>query len=107
MNWKGQPLVSHEVVVQTNRGGQNEGWEGGGNDQRQTEQEALSDQRERDDLRDRRDGPVNLEPHAFHGKWNYTIRPNHKNIKKVKVVRVTVRPRPFCQASSFPNSGLF
>jgi hypothetical protein len=26
---------------------------------------------------------VNLEPHAFHGKWDYTVsRPNHQNIKK-------------------------
>lgn len=25
---------------------------------------------------------VNLEPNAFHGKGNYTIRPNHQNMKK-------------------------
>ena len=25
---------------------------------------------------------VNLEPNAFHGKWNYTIsRPSHQNMK--------------------------
>ena len=25
---------------------------------------------------------VNLEPHAFHGKGNYTIRSSHQNMKK-------------------------
>ena len=26
---------------------------------------------------------VNLEPHAFHGEWNYTIsRPSHQDMKK-------------------------
>jgi hypothetical protein len=26
---------------------------------------------------------VNLEPNAFHGKWNYTIsRPSHQNMKE-------------------------
>lgn len=25
---------------------------------------------------------MNLEPHAFHGEWNYTIRPSHQNMKK-------------------------
>ena len=25
---------------------------------------------------------LNIEPHAFHGEWNYTIRPRNQKIKK-------------------------
>jgi DNA-binding phage protein len=70
LNWRGRPLVSHEVVVQligatTTRTGL----------QVQAELDAgayptkikVSD----DEL-----AAVRLTPHAFHGEWNYTITPD-------------------------------
>ncbi len=69
MNWRGRPLVSHEVVAQL-----------------------IGSTTTRTGLRvraEREAGPyptkvkvsaaalaaINLEPHAFHGEWNYTIAP--------------------------------
>jgi Rhodopirellula transposase DDE domain len=69
MNWRGRPLVSHEVVVNligatTNR-------------------EGLLVQAEHDTanyptkikVSDEDLAAVQLTPHAFHGEWNYTIAP--------------------------------
>jgi Rhodopirellula transposase DDE domain len=69
LNWRGRPLVSHEVVVQligstTTRAG-------------------LRVQAERDTgayptkvkISDADLATVHLTPHAFHGDWNYTITP--------------------------------
>jgi hypothetical protein len=69
MNWRGRPLVSHEVVVQligatTNRHG-------------------LQVQAELDPgeyptkvkVTDAELAAVRITPHSFHGEWNYTIAP--------------------------------
>jgi hypothetical protein len=69
LNWRGRPLVSHEVVVQligstTTRAG-------------------LRVQAERDTgiyptkvkISDAELATVHLTPHTFHGDWNYTITP--------------------------------
>jgi len=69
MNWRGRPLVSHEVVV--NLIGAT------------TTREGLQVQAERDTasyptkvkVSDEELAAVQLTPHAFHGEWNYTIAP--------------------------------
>jgi hypothetical protein len=69
MNWRGRPLVSHEVVV--NLIGAT------------TTREGLQVQAERDTgsyptkikVLDAELAAVHLTPHAFHGEWNYTIAP--------------------------------
>ncbi len=69
MNWRGRPLVSHEVVV--NLIGAT------------TTREGLQVQAERDTaayptkikVSDADLAAVHLTPHAFHGEWNYTIAP--------------------------------
>ena len=69
MNWRGRPLVSHEVVV--NLIGAT------------TTREGLQVQAERDTdsyptkikVSDEELAAVHLTPHAFHGEWNYTIAP--------------------------------
>jgi len=70
MNWRGRPLVSHEVIVAliaatTNRKG--------------LRVQAESDERAYPTgmrVSDKQLAAVELEPHAFHGEWNYTIRAN-------------------------------
>jgi hypothetical protein len=69
LNWRGRPLVSHEVVV--NLIGAT------------TTREGLQVQAERDTgsyptkikVADEELAAVQLTPHAFHGEWNYTIAP--------------------------------
>jgi transposase len=69
MNWRGRPLVSHEVVV--NLIGAT------------TTREGLQVQAERDTrsyptkikVPDAELAAVDLTPHMFHGEWNYTIAP--------------------------------
>lgn len=69
MNWRGRPLVSHEVVV--NLIGAT------------TTREGLQVQAEQDTgsyptkikVSDEDLAAVRLTPHAFHGEWNYTITP--------------------------------
>ena len=66
-NWRGKPLVSHQVIVEliasttTKTGLQ--------------VQSALDTTRYAKGRRvsDRQLADVVLEPHAFHGEWNYTI----------------------------------
>jgi hypothetical protein len=68
-NWRGQPLTSHEVVVNligatTNRGGLTVKAK---LDRRSYPKGVRYTKKDVDAL------PV--EPHAFHGEWNYTVRP--------------------------------
>jgi hypothetical protein len=70
MNWRGRPLVSHEVVVELIGA--------------TTTREGLQVQAERDTgvyptkikVSDEELAAVYLTPHAFHGEWNYTIAPS-------------------------------
>jgi Rhodopirellula transposase DDE domain len=69
MNWRGRPLVSHEVVVQligatTNQGG--------------LQVQAQLDTGQyptKVKVTDAELAAVQLTPHSFHGEWNYTITP--------------------------------
>jgi hypothetical protein len=72
MNWAGQPLTSHDVVVNLIAG--------------TTTRTGLTVQAQRDDStyprgikipdRDMKDlAKRYLQPHNFHGEWNYTISP--------------------------------
>ena len=69
LNWRGRPLVSHEVIV--NLIGAT------------TTQTGLTVQAERDSgayptkvqVSDEELAAVHLAPHTFHGEWNYTIAP--------------------------------
>ena len=73
MNWRGRPLVSHEVIVEligatTTASGLRVQAE---LDPRSYPTKVkVSD----DDL-----ARVQLAPHAFHGEWNYTITPRLTN----------------------------
>ena len=76
MNWRGRPLVSHEVVVQligatTTRAGLTV------NAKLNKKQYPTNVKVSAEEM-----ASVNLEPHAFHGEWNYTIRLSHQNMKK-------------------------
>jgi hypothetical protein len=70
LNWRGQPLISHEVVV--NLIGST------------TNQRGLRIQAELDTaaypiglkVTDEDFSRINLQPDPFHGEWNYTIAPN-------------------------------
>jgi len=69
MNWRGRPLVSHQVVVELIGA--------------TTTREGLQVQAERDTgiyptkikVSDAELAAVQITPHAFHGEWNYTIAP--------------------------------
>jgi hypothetical protein len=69
MNWRGRPLVSHEVIVELIGA--------------TTTREGLHVQAERDTAlyptkikaSDEALAAVQLMPHTFHGEWNYTITP--------------------------------
>jgi len=71
-NWRGQPLVSYEVIINliaattTNTG---------------LEVYARLDQGAYPDklkINDQQIAAINLVRHAFHGEWNYTIKPSFK-----------------------------
>lgn len=69
-NWRGKPLVSHQVIVNLIAATTTT-----------TGLMVRSQIDERTYLKGRRVSDqqlagVNLEPHEFHGEWNYTIRPN-------------------------------
>jgi len=76
MNWRGRPLVSHEVVVKLI---------GATRTSTGLRVKAKLDMRKypvkikvtKDQMRS-----LNIERHAFHGEWNYTIRPRtvHSNL---------------------------
>ena len=69
MNWRGRPLISHEVVVELIGA--------------TTSRTGLTVQAERDvgvypaktKVSDDELAAVRLSPHPFHGEWNYTITP--------------------------------
>ncbi len=68
-NWRGKPLVTHQVIVNLIAA--------------TTTKKGLTVRSRLDDriyakgrrVSDKQLALVNLEPHAFHGEWNYTIRP--------------------------------
>jgi hypothetical protein len=73
MNWRGRPLVSHEVIVQLIGA--------------TTTREGLHVQAERDTgvyptkikVSDEEMAALRITPHVFHGEWNYTIEPRPAN----------------------------
>jgi hypothetical protein len=70
-NWRGKPLVTHQVIVNLISA--------------TTTKTGLRVRCRLDDrpyakgrrVSDTQLASVNLEPHAFHGEWNYTIHPTH------------------------------
>jgi Rhodopirellula transposase DDE domain len=69
MNWRGRPLVSHEVVVTLI---------GATMTQTGLKVKAKLDKRKyplKVKVSDEAMRALNIEPHDFHGEWNYTIRP--------------------------------
>jgi hypothetical protein len=72
MNWRGRPLVSHEVVVKLI---------GATMTKTGLKVKAKLDKRKyplKVKVTDDQMRSLNIEPHAFHGKWNYTIRPRNQ-----------------------------
>jgi hypothetical protein len=75
MNWRGRPLISHEVVVELISA--------------TTTREGLQVHAELDTgeyptkvkVTDEQMATLNLRPHAFHGEWNYTIAPSSPVIR--------------------------
>jgi hypothetical protein len=73
MNWRGRPLVSHEVIVDLIAA--------------TTTQQGLKVHAQRDlgtyptdvAVSDSDMGAIALLPHAFHGEWNYSLDPNAAN----------------------------
>ena len=76
-NWRGKPLVTHQVIVEliaatTTKSGL-------------TVKSRLDTMEYRKGIRisDRQLAEVNLEPHSFHGEWNYTIHPRTPDNAKI------------------------
>lgn len=75
MNWRGRPLVSHEVVVKLI---------GATMTQTGLKVKAKLDKRKyplKVKITDDQMRSLNIEPHKFHGEWNYTIRPRKQTSK--------------------------
>jgi hypothetical protein len=71
MNWRGRPLVSHEVVVKLI---------GATMTKTGLKVKAKLDKRKyplKVKVSDEAMRGLNIEPQDFHGEWNYTIRPRH------------------------------
>lgn len=69
MNWRGRPLVSHEVVVKLI---------GATMTKSGLKVRAKLDKRKyplKIKVSDEEMKTLNIEPHSFHGEWNYTIKP--------------------------------
>jgi DNA-binding phage protein len=69
MNWRGRPLVSHEIVVKLI---------GATMTKTGLKVKAKLDKRKyplKVKVTDEQMRSLNVEPHKFHGEWNYTIRP--------------------------------
>ncbi|MCP4385276.1 MAG: ISAzo13 family transposase, partial [Hyphomicrobiales bacterium] len=69
-NWRGRPLVSHQVIVQliaavTTKAGLKVGCDIDPNTYPAGIKVADADM-----------ATINLQRHEFHGDWNYTIKPN-------------------------------
>jgi transposase len=76
MNWRGRPLVSHEVVVKLI---------GATMTKTGLKVKARLDKRKfplKIKVTDEQMRSLNIEPHEFHGEWNYTIRPRNKKPKQ-------------------------
>jgi hypothetical protein len=76
MNWRGRPLVNHEVVVKLI---------GATMTQTGLKVKARLDKRKyplKVKVSDEDMKSLNIVPHQFHGEWNYTIKP--RNVKKSK-----------------------
>ena len=76
MNWRGRPLVSHEVVVQLI---------GATMTKTGLKVKAKLDTRKyplKIKVSNEEMASLNIEPHKFHGEWNYTIKP--RKLKKSK-----------------------
>ncbi len=75
MNWRGRPLVSHEVVVKLI---------GATMTKTGLKVKAKLDKRKyplKVKVTDDQMRSLNIEPHKFHGEWNYTIRPRNRQSK--------------------------
>ena len=73
MNWRGRPLVSHEVVVKLI---------GATMTKTGLKVKAKLDKRRyplKVKVTDDQMRSLNIEPHEFHGEWNYTIRPRKQS----------------------------
>jgi transposase len=69
MNWRGRPLVSHEVVVKLIGATMNKSG---------LRVRAKLDKRKyplKVKVSDKEMKTLNIEPHTFHGEWNYTVKP--------------------------------
>ncbi len=74
MNWRGQPLVSHEVIVNLIAA--------------TTARKALSDPAKLDSkpypkgikVTDAEFAAIRIVRDEFHGEWNYTILPSNKQV---------------------------
>ena len=76
MNWRGRPLVSHEVVVKLI---------GATMTKAGLKVKAKLDKRKyplKVKVSDEQMRSLNIEPHKFHGEWNYTIRPRKRKPTK-------------------------
>jgi hypothetical protein len=76
MNWRGRPLISHEVVVKLI---------GATKTKTGLKVKAKLDKGkypQKVKVSDEEMASLNIEPHEFHGEWNYTIRPKNQKQKK-------------------------
>ena len=76
MNWRGRPLVSHEVVVKLI---------GATMSKTGLKVKAKLDKRKyplKVKVTDDQMRSLNIEPHEFHGEWNYTIQPRNQTPKR-------------------------
>jgi len=76
MNWRGRPLISHEVVVKLI---------GATKTKTGLKVKAKLDKGKyppKMKVSDEEMASLNIEPHNFHGEWNYTIRPRNQKSKK-------------------------
>ncbi len=69
-NWRGKPLVTHQVVVNLIAATKTKT---GLSVQSRLDERVYAKGRR---ISDAQLAQVNLEPHKFHGEWNYTIHPN-------------------------------
>ena len=75
-NWRGKPLISHEVIVQLiNATTTRTGLEVSCTIDTNTYPKGIK-------VSDRTMRQLNIEPHDFHGEWNYTIRPREVDAAK-------------------------
>ena len=82
MNWRGRPLVSHDVVVELI---------GATTTKKGLRVKAQLDRNPyptKVTVSKKELAKVNLQPHEFHGEWNYTIRPTIGQSESAKVVHI-------------------